>query len=127
MGDISFFGGGGQGGGSGGVSNYNELTNKPVSNITGSPVIISSLSTGIYNINGTWTLVEGADVYDTPADDLFYVTNDESGCRLTRVSSDGVYNAALPAGGSAGDVSYDTVATINEAVEEVMENLWGEF
>lgn len=127
MGDISFFGGGGQGGGSGGVSNYNELTNKPVSNITGNPVIISSLSTGIYNINGTWTLIEGAEVYDTPADDLFYVTNDENGCRLTRVSADGVYNATLPAGGSAGDVSYDTVATVNEAVGEVMENLWGEF
>lgn len=127
MGDISFFGSCGRGGGGGGVSNYNELTNKPVQNLTGNPIVLSTLQTGIYNISGTWTVVEGAEVFDTPADDLFYITNADNGCRVTRVSSNGIYNITYPTGGTPEEVQYDTVATVNDAVDEVMDNLWGTF
>lgn len=52
MSDIPFWSGG-SGGGTGGVSNYDKLSNKPVTNISGSGIVISSLSTGVYNIDGT--------------------------------------------------------------------------
>ena len=57
MSDLPFFSGGGTGGGGGtGVTSYDALTNKPVTNLSGSPIIISTLDTGVYNIDGTWAM-----------------------------------------------------------------------
>ena len=50
MADLSFFPGGKDnsgGGGSGGTTDYNELRNRPVTNINGKGVVVSSLSTGV--------------------------------------------------------------------------------
>lgn len=127
MEDISFFGGGGSSGGGSGTTNYNELTNKPVRNISGAPVVISTLTTGVYNVSGTWIMTDGAEVFETLEDDLFYVTKTATSCKLTRVSADGVYSANYILGDSPEKVEYDTVATVNEATTEVMNNLWGEF
>ena len=75
MSDIPFWSGG-SGSGTGGVSNYDQLSNKPVTNISGSGIVISSLSTGVYNIDGTWKITSDDDERETLKDDLFYVKND---------------------------------------------------
>ena len=41
---------GGGGGSSGGVSDYDQLKNRPVTNIAGTGTVISALETGVYNI-----------------------------------------------------------------------------
>ena len=128
MGDISFWGSSGGSSGEGGTHNYNELINKPVQNIIGSPVILSSLTTGIYNVSGTWAILDDSEVFDTPDDDLFYVTNDsEHGCKVTRISANGVYIITCPLGGIASDIIYDTVATVSGVTGEVIDSLWGNF
>ena len=51
----SFYGGGGNSGGGSGVSNYNELSNKPITGIVGRedlPINLSTLMVGLYNLNG---------------------------------------------------------------------------
>lgn len=124
MEDISFWGNGGKGSGGSGTNNYNELINKPVHNLSGNPVVLVSLPTGIYNISGTWAILNDSDTFDTPDDDLFYITNNTViGCKVTRVSSNGVYVITCPVGGTAEDVVYDAVAT----TEEVLNSLWGTF
>lgn len=52
----SFYGNhAGNGGGSGGVSNYNELSNKPITNLSGLTAInFSTLTVGLYNIRGNY-------------------------------------------------------------------------
>ena len=45
------------GGGGGGTSNYNDLTNKPITNLTGTdskPIVLGGLFTGEYLIKGTY-------------------------------------------------------------------------
>ena len=54
----SFYGNYSVGGGGGeGTSNYNELTNKPITNLTGTdskPIVLGDLFTGEYLIKGTY-------------------------------------------------------------------------
>lgn len=55
----SFYGNGGWASGSGGsgTTNYNDLTNQPISNLTGtesSPITLSELDYGIYLIKGSY-------------------------------------------------------------------------
>ena len=66
---------GGGGGSSGGVSDYDQLKNRPVTNIAGTGTVISALETGVYNIEGTWKLTPDDIERETLADDLFYVMN----------------------------------------------------
>lgn len=54
---LSFYGRGtiGSGSGEGGTTNYNELSNKPITNLTGLTAInLSSLELGLYNIRGNY-------------------------------------------------------------------------
>lgn len=54
------------GGESGGTSDYNELLNKPFTQLTGSeesPILLRTLQTGAYILNGTCSPYEGSDVY----------------------------------------------------------------
>ena len=54
---TSFYGrgGGGSGTGSSGTSNYNELSNKPITNLVGLTAInLSTLTVGLYNIRGNY-------------------------------------------------------------------------
>lgn len=48
---------GGGGGSSGGVSDYDQLKNRPVTNIAGTGTVISALETGVYNIEVLQTKV----------------------------------------------------------------------
>lgn len=111
------------GGGSGGVSDYNLLQNRPVINIAGTGVVISELTTGVYNIDGTWKMTADDAERTTNKDDLFYVFNDESGSRLTWVSAGKIITFGVPYGGTAEDITESETAT----VEEVADQLVGQF
>lgn len=111
------------GGGSGGVSDYNLLQNRPVINIAGTGVVISELTTGVYNIDGTWKMTSDDNERATAKDDLFYVFNDESGSRLTWVSAGKITTFGVPSGGTAEDITESETAT----VEEVANQLVGHF
>ena len=71
MADIPFFAGvATSGGGSGGTTNYDMLINKPVINVSGDPVVICDLETGVYNIEGTWSITSDDVKRETLKDDL---------------------------------------------------------
>jgi hypothetical protein len=62
---TSFYGrGGGTGTGGSGTSNYNELSNKPITNLVGLTAInLSTLTIGLYNIRGNYIFnAEGGEV-----------------------------------------------------------------
>lgn len=111
------------GGGSGGVSDYNLLRNRPVVNISGSGVVINALSTGVYNIDGTWKMTPDDAERATKMDDLFYVFNDDAGSRLTWVSAGQIKTFSVPDGGTATDIIESEIAT----VEDVADQLVGDF
>lgn len=52
----SFYGPGRAGGGGGGTSNYNDLSNTPIKNLSGSdtfPIVLTDLAAGTYHASGT--------------------------------------------------------------------------
>lgn len=66
------------GGGSGGTSNYNDLTNKPFVNATGtesSPVYLRALLTGAYILNGTCSPYENSNVFMTANNAVTFVNH----------------------------------------------------
>jgi len=117
MADMPFFGGVvSAGGGTGGTLNYDALTNKPVVNITGSPVVISELETGVYNIEGSWSLTADDTERVSLKDDLFYVSNDETGCKLTWITAGEIRTYSIPVDGTADDITEDTVESTGEVI-----------
>lgn len=108
------------GGGGTGVSDYNQLQNRPVVNVTGSDIVISALSTGVYNIDGTWKMTPDDQERSTGKDDLFYVFNDENGTRLTWVSAGKIITYNVPQGGTAEDIVESEVATIDEVADQLV-------
>lgn len=64
----SFYGNGGISSGGGGTSDYNQLTNIPIKNITGtegSPVNFSLLSFGQYKITGYYIFNKDSEVFNS--------------------------------------------------------------
>lgn len=64
----SFYGNGGISSGSGGTSDYNQLTNIPIKNMTGtegSPVNFSLLSFGQYKITGYYIFNKDSEVFNS--------------------------------------------------------------
>lgn len=110
--------GGGEGGG--GVTDYNMLQNRPVINIAGRGVVISALTSGVYNIDGTWKMTTDDAERDTGKDDLFYVFNDDSGSRMTWVSAGKITTFGVPNGGTAADITESETATISEVVAQLV-------
>lgn len=110
----------GGGGGSGGVSDYDQLKNRPVINIAGTDIVISSLATGVYNIDGTWKMTTDDVERDTLADDLFYVMNDSVESRLTWISAGQIKTYSVPAGGSAADIKEGAIATTEEVIRDMV-------
>lgn len=108
------------GGGGVGVSDYNQLQNRPVVNVAGSDIVISVLSTGVYNIDGTWKMTSDDQERSTGKDDLFYVFNDENGTRLTWVSAGKIITYSVPQGGTAEDIVESEVATIDEVADQLV-------
>ena len=119
MSDIPFWSGG-SGGGTGGVSNYDKLSNKPVTNISGSGVVISSLSTGVYNIDGTWKITPDDDERETLKDDLFYVKNDGDNVKLTWISAGLIKTYGVPSDGGKDDIVEDSVATSSAVIADMI-------
>lgn len=118
MGDMPFFGSITTGGG--GTTNYDALSNKPVINLSGDPIVINQLDTGVYNIEGTWVMTEDDTAKTTLADDLFYVSNTETECKLTWISAGSIATFSVVAGGSASDIESDSVATVDEIMEDMV-------
>lgn len=119
MSDIPFWSGG-SGGGTGGVSNYDQLSNKPVTNISGSGIVISSLSTGVYNIDGTWKITPDDDERETLKDDLFYVKNDGENVKLTWISAGLIKTYGVSADGNKDDIIEDSVATSSAVMADMI-------
>lgn len=119
MSDIPFWSGG-SGGGTGGVSNYDKLSNKPVTNISGSGIVISSLSTGVYNIDGTWKITPDDDERETLKDDLFYVKNDGDNVKLTWISAGLIKTYGVPPDGGKDDIVEDSVATSSAVIADMI-------
>ena len=119
MSDIPFWSGG-SGGGTGGVSNYDKLSNKPVTNISGSGIVISSLSTGVYNIDGTWKITPDDDERETLKDDLFYVKNDGDNVKLTWISVGLIKTYGVPSDGGKDDIVEDSVATSSAVIADMI-------
>lgn len=121
MSDLPFFSGGGTGGGGGtGVTSYDALTNKPVTNLSGSPIIISTLDTGIYNIDGTWAMTSDDPARETLKDDLFYVSNKNGKCKLTRICAGEIQTFTVPTSGSAANIEVSTVATTDDIIAQLV-------
>lgn len=119
MSDIPFWSGG-SGGGTGGVSNYDKLSNKPVTNISGSGIVISSLSTGVYNIDGTWKITPDDDERETLKDDLFYVKNDGDNVKLTWISAGLIKTYGVPSDSGKDDIVEDSVATSSAVIADMI-------
>lgn len=119
MSDIPFWSGG-SGGGTGGVSDYDKLSNKPVTNISGSGIVISSLSTGVYNIDGTWKITPDDDERETLKDDLFYVKNDGDNVKLTWISAGLIKTYGVPSDGGKDDIVEDSVATSSAVIADMI-------
>lgn len=119
MSDIPFWSGG-SGGGTDGVSNYDKLSNKPVTNISGSGIVISSLSTGVYNIDGTWKITPDDDERETLKDDLFYVKNDGDNVKLTWISAGLIKTYGVPSDGGKDDIVEDSVATSSAVIADMI-------
>ena len=119
MSDIPFWSGG-SGGGTGGVSKYDKLSNKPGTNISGSGIVISSLSTGVYNIDGTWKITPDDDERETLKDDLFYVKNDGDNVKLTWISAGLIKTYGVPSDGGKDDIVEDSVATSSAVIADMI-------
>lgn len=83
-------------------------------------IVISVLSTGVYNIDGTWKMTPDDQERATGKDDLFYVFNDESGTRLTWVGAGKIVTYNVPQGGTADDIVESEVATIDEVADQLV-------
>lgn len=112
MADMPFFpAGSGSGGGSGETTNYDTLSNKPVTNLTGSPVVIASLATGVYNIDGTWAMTSDDSPKITLKDDLFYVANENGEVKMTWITAGKIKTYSVPESGTASEIVEDEVPT----------------
>ena len=69
-----------EGGGGGGTSDYNELINTPITNITGSaltPVSFQTLNYGVYHLSGFYKYTIDGEVYEAEPPILVKVIQDE--------------------------------------------------
>lgn len=121
MGDISWFSAlAKSGGGGGGSSDYDQLSNKPVININGTGIVITSLSTGVYNIEGTWKITEDDDERSTFKDDLFYVLNDGEQTKLTWISAGTIKTYSAQNDGTKEEIVEDSIATSSEVIARMV-------
>ena len=104
----------------GGVSDYDQLENRPLTNLEGSGVVIAGLDTGVYNIDGTWKMTADDDERETLKDDLFYVSNDGAEVKLTWVRAGKIKTFTVPVGGTKDDIREDSLATTGELVKDMV-------
>lgn len=99
----------GGGDGPGGTTNYDQLSNRPVQNISGNPVVISTLPSGVYNIDGSWVVTADGEPRATYKDDMFYVLNEDGVCKMTWITAGEIYTYSSQNGGDASFVEEDRV------------------
>ncbi len=99
--------GGGGGSDAGGVTNYDQLTNRPIQNVSGSPVVVSRLPSGVYNIDGTWAITADESPRDTRKDDMFYILNENGVCKLTWITAGDIFTYSVQIEGDAASVVPD--------------------
>ena len=116
--DMPFFSGGG--GGGGGTTDYDALSNKPVVNLSGNPVVIAELATGVYNIDGTWAMTSDDTPKATLRDDLFYVSNENGETKLTWITAGKIETFSVPEGGTAEDIETGDVPTTDTIAEDLV-------
>ena len=100
---------GGGGSGVGGVTSYDQLTNRPIQNVSGSPVVVSRLPSGVYNIDGTWVITADESPRDTRKDDMFYVLNENGVCKLTWITAGDIFTYSSQIDGNASSIVEDKV------------------
>lgn len=121
MGDISWFSALVKGTGGGvGSSDYDQLSNKPVINISGTGIVITSLTTGVYNIDGTWKITADDDERSTFKDDLFYVLNDDDQTKLTWISAGTIKTYSVSNDGTKEDIVEDSIATSSSVIAQMV-------
>ena len=116
--DMPFFSGGS--GGWGGASDYDALSNQPVVNLTGDPVVIAELETGVYNIDGTWAMTRDDEPKATLRDDLFYVSNENGESKLTWITAGKINTYFVPEGGTADDIETGDIPTTDMIAEDLV-------
>lgn len=104
----------------GGTTNYDMLTNQPIRNISGTKVNLSTLDSGVYSISGTWCMCADDVERDTPNDDLFFVSNGNDSCTVTRISAGHIYTLSLPIGGTAANIEDGAVATWGDLADSMV-------
>ncbi len=108
--DLPFFHNTSTSGGDGsGTTNYNALMNKPILNLSGSPVVISRLPSGVYNIDGTWVITADEAPRDTRKDDMFYILNENGVCKLTWITAGDIFTYSSQIDGNASSIVEDKV------------------
>lgn len=108
-------GGGGTGGS--GITSYDQLTNRPIQNVSGDPVVISKLPSGVYNIDGTWVITADGEPQATRKDDMFYVLNEDGVCKLAWITAGEIYTYSSQNDGSASSVVEDRVTKESDCKE----------
>jgi hypothetical protein len=108
-----------QSGSGSGTTDYNQLIGKPIQNLTGSPVVLSTLPTGVYKITGSWSLLEGSATTTATADDVFLVENTSTDYKVVVLQAEAITSITCPVGGTEGDIVTDSVAMAS--------TLWGSF
>ena len=111
--------GGGESGGGGGTTNYDQLSNRPVQNISGDPVVISTLTSGVYNIDGSWVITADDKPKATYKDDMFYVLNEDGICKMTWITAGEIYTYSSTNGGDASSVEEDRVTKESDCKDHI--------
>lgn len=92
-----------------GITNYDQLSNRPVQNVSGDPVVISTLPSGVYNIDGSWVITMDGEPRPTYKDDMFYVLNEDGICKMTWITAGEIYTYSSQEDGDAASVEEDRV------------------
>lgn len=106
------------GGGGGGTGNYNDLTNKPITNLA-SGAVMTALNTGIYKVAvGTWKMTADDSAREARGDELFYVyKNSTAGTTsVTQVTDSKVSLFTVPTSGTAASISTKTLLAYEDLV-----------
>lgn len=104
-------------GGGSSTTNYDQLSNRPIQNISGNPVIISTLQSGVYNIDGSWAITPDSKPRKTYKDDMFYVLNEDGMCKMTWITAGEIYTYSSKKDGDASGVEEDRIAKENDFKE----------
>jgi hypothetical protein len=108
IGNVS--GGSGGGGDGGGTSDYDQLSHKPIANLSGDPIVIATLLTGVYKITGSWSLLDGSAVTAATDGGIFFVENTPQTYKVTVLQANSIVSAACPVDGTEADIIVDNMA-----------------